>query len=210
MRICAGALILAITASTIGCTEPTQQQPASVNNISGKPLMIKDLALGQKYEEKSFPKILFQIGETISFKYDYFGQEQVVKASLNADQVIYSYEILFRGDLTDLRTAIEQKVSSENGNEVRFSCTTDENKLGGMDWENKSCQIVSGTQILLVEENKPVSEKPSSISPSTWEVMHMGKLLLEDSSLAASNSNRLENETRQKLEEDKANSMKDV
>lgn len=213
MRIGASVLLFGIVAASLilpGCNDSHQQQSISANNISENPLTIKGLALGKKYEADEFPEVMFRTGNAINFKYDYFGQEQLVSAQLDADEVIYSYKISFRGNLTDMRKAIEQKISSENDKDVKFNCTTVKKRLGGMDWEEKICDVVSGTQVLRTEEIAPVSTRPPSLSESAWDAMHMANLTLQDVELANKNARLIEEIDIQKHQEAKAKAMSDI
>lgn len=204
------ATIISGTLILEGCDKQPPSNAPSVNNISDAPLSIKDLTTGVKYEKSKFPKIVTTIGNQITFDYSFFGKERLVYAEFNDQKIIYSYHILLKGDLEDIRQAIEEKISTANGKRTQFACEMKNSSWGGVDWENKTCSIVSRTQRLLLEERKPVSQKPSSVSDSAWTDMHMGKVLLEDTELSRKAKEKTDEQIQKKYEADKARASKDI
>ena len=208
-------IVVTLAISLSGCDGLPSEEPRSTNdrienNASTKPLSIKDLTTGTKYEEKTFPPILVRTGNEISFYYDYFGEERPVNATLDSREVIYAYEILLKGDQSNLRTAIEAKVSADNSNEVRFKCDTESQRGGGIKWEHKSCSILSGTQRLVIEERIPVSRRPESASEALWESMHMSKLTLTDTDIASKEIKEFVERDRVEREANAAKAQSDV
>lgn len=181
-----------------------------INNISEMPLTIKDLTTGVVYEKKLFPRPITSSKNEVSFYYSFFGKSQLIFAEMDELGVIYKYKINLNGKLEDMRRAIEEKISKENGKEIKFKCEAERLSYGGIDWEHNNCLVSSGSQRLTTKEKRPLSKKPVSASPSVWEQIHISQLVLEDVDLSAKAKREIEKKIQQKIEADKARAKNDV
>lgn len=176
LLICVAALFLAACGDTSSTSPPVPK----VNNVSEKRIFLKDLTTGIRYESKNFPKPVVKLDSLVSFNYEFFGATQLITAKLNSEKIITAYEILLNSNQDAMKSAIEEKLTSENGKIVKFDCVITKSTYGGINWEQKDCVIKSGEQKLLIQENRPLNQKPASADYSTWQSMHMSKLLLSE------------------------------
>lgn len=170
--------ITTITSATLilmACGD-NKSQDTTKNNKSKNKIYIKDLTTGVKFDNKNFPRMI----TSDHFKYSYFGKSRLIEVKLNEDKIVTSYKIILSGDLYDIKEAIEKKISLENKEQVEFQCKKENWNGGGVDWEKKVCSITSDQQTLTLNENKPITNKPSFIDESTWQSMHTSSIVLEE------------------------------
>lgn len=212
-------LVVAITAcdnneqSTNKHTGKRESKSGKLNNESSKPIFIKDLTTGMNSKHKEFSQKLKPLGSSLSIgQIQYFGKERSLRYKTTNDGTVYSYEMLVGSDASDIRKAIEEKLSEQNEKQILFSCKEEEYKAG-LNWRAKTCIITSGSQILTVVEKKPTDIKPDNMSISTWSAMHIASLILTDSSIEALAKNEEKNAAEKREEElrrEKNKAKKDI
>lgn len=115
---CFSAIILTMTSSV-----SAEQNPPSVrsNTVDSK-IYLKDITTGIKVDKKYFTEISKLSTGGYYAKYQYFGEMQDVGISTNKNGEIYSYIMLFKGSIDELRVALEEKFTKTNARQIKFYC----------------------------------------------------------------------------------------
>lgn len=180
---------------------------ASDNNAL-KAIFLKDLTTGIKYNKKTLPKSVTAAGAL----YEYFGKERPINIQTNVENVIISIELITNGSFHQLKQALEEKLATDNGRSVQFSCSTKSYSAstGGIDWAKEECRIANDSQRLTLTEIRPTSRRPADVSEVTWYQMNTGSLLLEHTALAQKDKSDKEAATAEKSRTATARAKKDI
>ena len=82
-----------------------------------KAISLKDLVIGKDVKKLKNAKNFS--ANAYMFNYDYFGEKRSFVANTNDKGEIYKYKTTFNGSLDELKTALEEKLTSENGTTVK-------------------------------------------------------------------------------------------
>lgn len=143
----------------IGCTESPNTGTPNIESAAPKvpplekTIMLKDLAIGKPI--KSIKGAKEYSSKMYMFDYEYFGEKRTFNVSTNDAGLITKYQTRFSSGSESLKSAIEEKLSTENGRPVKFSC--DGSKFSpdsSADMEIKTCKIDSLNEVLTITETR--------------------------------------------------------
>ena len=118
-----------------------------------KAISLKDLVIGKDVKKLKNAKNFS--ANAYMFNYDYFGEKRSFVANTNDKGEIYKYKTTFNGSLDELKTALEEKLTSENGTTVKFKCTTKSIKPdSSAEISTRTCEIKGQSDSLMIEESK--------------------------------------------------------
>ena len=120
-----------------------EQNPPSVrsNTVDSK-IYLKDITTGIKVDKKYFTEISKLSTGGYHAKYQYFGEMQDIAISTNKNDEIYSYIMLFKVSIDELRVALEEKFTKTNARQIKFYCIAADRG------------IVAGTECTLRHKNQ--------------------------------------------------------
>lgn len=135
---CLSAIIITMTSSV-----SAEQNPPSVrsNTVDSK-IYLKNITTGIKVDKKYFTEISKLSTGGYYAKYQYFGEMQDIGISTNKNGEIYSYIMLFKGSIDELRVALEEKFTKTNARQIKFYCIAADRG------------IVAGTECTLRHKNQ--------------------------------------------------------
>ena len=135
---CLSAIIITMTSSV-----SAEQNPPSVrsNTVDSK-IYLKDITTGIKVDKKYFTEISKLSTGGYHAKYQYFGEMQDIAISTNKNDEIYSYIMLFKVSIDELRVALEEKFTKTNARQIKFYCIAADRG------------IVAGTECTLRHKNQ--------------------------------------------------------
>lgn len=143
----------------VGCTEnanigaPNVQTDTPKVPPLEKTITLKDLTIGKPI--KSVKGAKEYSSKMYLFKYEYFGEKRTFNVTTNDAGLITKYQTRFSSGSESLKSAIEEKLSAENGRPVKFDC--DSSKFSpdsSADMEIKTCKIASRDEILMITESR--------------------------------------------------------
>ncbi len=147
-----------LTACSDEATQPNKKQeqitPAAPDQAKvQKAISLKDLAIGK--DVKKLKNARNFSANAYMFDSDYFGEKRSFIANTNDKGEIYKYKTTFNGPLDELKTALEEKLTSENGTIVQFKCTTKIIKPdSSAEISTRTCEIKGQSDSLMIEESK--------------------------------------------------------
>lgn len=155
--------IIAITFLISGCSDDVSKNraaesekldvPALNHSIVDKPIALKNLIIGMNIKEiKSAKKYSNQ---AYMFDFEYFGGKRVFRVATNEKGVIYRYEATLDGSFDALKSALEEKLTADNGRAVAFECNANSVKPdSSAEISTRSCRISGQSDALVIEEMK--------------------------------------------------------
>ena len=142
--------LLVVTLVACGGTE----RPPNPNSVATKPIFLKNLTTGIKYDRSNLPKVLVGgfDGEDTIFSFSFFGRDRQLTIKKTSTNIIYSYELIIDNSYYSLQRSIEEKLTEIEGKKIAFDCSNDSyNTKVGL-WDRVTCKIISGSQTLVIEE----------------------------------------------------------
>lgn len=113
------SIVLTILVS--GCSDGEPPAPASTSKVDN-PILLKSLAIGTNINSISNAK---KFGNRdYMFDYDYFGKSRNFRVTTNDKGLIYKYETTLDGSIYTLQSALEEKLTADNGKPIIFNCNT--------------------------------------------------------------------------------------
>ena len=126
-----------------------EQNPPSVrsNTVDSK-IYLKDITTGIKVDKKYFTEISKLSTGGYHAKYQYFGEMQDIAISTNKNDEIYSYIMLFKGSIDELRVALEEKFTKTNARQIKFYCIAADRGIAA----GTECTLRHKNQRLILEK----------------------------------------------------------
>lgn len=172
-------------------------------NESDHRLYMKELTTGYNINSKMYPEKKIKIDNNIYFDYSYFGLDKSFNAEINEDDIVISLEVTIDENMVGLRSAIEEKLTLQNGRLIKFACEKKEINQQPINWQETKCILKSKKQNFESLEYELLTKKPENVSVVDWSyVKRLNSFrLYEEIDLSEATKNKIKAEKDKELKE---------
>jgi hypothetical protein len=143
---CFAAAIL-IAASNVNAE---QNPPNAQSDTVDSKIYLKDITTGVKVDRRYFTEFRNLSTGGYYAQYQYFGAAQSIAISTDKSGSVYSYLMLFKGSIDELRVALEEKFTKTNNRPIKFHCFKTTRGFGLDIVEGMECTLRHQSQRLIL------------------------------------------------------------
>jgi len=202
MKKIQGLLLFSLVVTLVACGGA--DRPPNSNSIATKPIFLKNLTTGIKYDRSNLPKVMVGSfdGEDPIFSFSFFGLDRQLTIKKTSTNIIYSYKLIIDNTYYSLRSAIEEKLTEIEGKKIEFDCRNDSYNTKIGIYYSVTCKILSGSQSLVILERYPREAKDSPL--------HITTLTLTDESISKQVLDKQSEANKKQYKLQSAKAIKDI
>ena len=148
----AATLVMSFLLTSCGNNDSSAPKVQAAHQVNND-LKLKELSTGVNINTlKKFG--LKKLSNTESyFDYQYFGSKAITNVNYAKDGTIYEYKMLLDEPLDKIKSALEAKLSEENGRPVKFLCKTEKYKPdSSAEITDEKCRVENGKQSMVINQ----------------------------------------------------------